>query len=108
MGRSFLTYWSRLQSQRTFSITGKIIAKNSRVFHNFICISFSSSVFPGNESGSESENETSETEEEFEDDLEYLRSLDPKETKDQDHYRVLGITKLRINATDDQIKKAYR
>lgn len=45
---------------------------------------------------------------EFEDDLEYLRSLDPKETKDQDHYRVLGITSLRIKATDEQIKKAYR
>ena len=45
---------------------------------------------------------------EFEDDLEYLCSLDPKETKDQDHYRVLGLTKLRIKATDDQIKKAHR
>ena len=36
------------------------------------------------------------------------RSLDPKETKDQDHYRVLGISKLRMAATDDQIKKAHR
>ena len=44
----------------------------------------------------------------FEDDLEFLRSLDPKETKDQDHYRVLGISKLRSGATDDQIKKAHR
>ena len=36
------------------------------------------------------------------------RSLDPKETKDQDHYRVLGLSKLRMAATDDQIKKAHR
>lgn len=31
----------------------------------------------------------------FEIDVEYLRSLDPKEWKDQDHYHVLGIKKLR-------------
>merc|ERR1712088_129717 len=30
------------------------------------------------------------------------------ETKDQDHYRVLGLSKLRMAATDDQIKKAHR
>merc|ERR1711915_406271 len=29
-------------------------------------------------------------------------------TKDQDHYRVLGLSKIRIDATDDQIKKAHR
>merc|ERR1719507_1757705 len=56
---------------------------------------------------SESEEEL-DAEVEFEDDLEYLRSLDPKETKDQDHYRVLGLSKLRMAATDDQIKKAHR
>lgn len=28
-------------------------------------------------------------------DITYLRSLDPKEWKEQDHYRVLGIRKLR-------------
>merc|ERR1719290_896240 len=44
----------------------------------------------------------------FEDDLDYLRSLDPKETKEQDQYRVLGLSKLRILATDDQIKRAHR
>merc|ERR1712025_891039 len=44
----------------------------------------------------------------FEDDLEYLRSLDPKETQEQDQYRVLGLSKLRILATDDQIKRAHR
>lgn len=41
-----------------------------------------------------------------EDDLEYLRSLDPKEWKDQDHYAVLGLKKLRHKATEDIIKRA--
>lgn len=45
---------------------------------------------------------------EFEDDVDFLRSLDPKEWKNQDHYAVLGIKKLRHKATDDDIKKAYR
>ncbi|XP_032520104.2 dnaJ homolog subfamily C member 2 [Danaus plexippus] len=44
----------------------------------------------------------------FEDDVGYLRSLDPKEWKKQDHYAVLGMKKLRIEATDDDIKRAYR
>lgn len=44
----------------------------------------------------------------FDDDVEYLRSLDPKEWKQQDHYAVLGIKKLRYKATDDDIKRAYR
>lgn len=43
---------------------------------------------------------------EIEDDLEYLRSLDPKEWKDQDHYAVLGLRKLRHKATEDIIKRA--
>ncbi|XP_044744684.1 dnaJ homolog subfamily C member 2-like isoform X1 [Coccinella septempunctata] len=42
------------------------------------------------------------------DDVEYLRSLDPKEWKHQDHYKVLGIPTLRIKATDEIIKAAYR
>ena len=62
----------------------------------------------GHESESDSESDESETEVEFEDDIDYLRSLDPKECKDQDHYRVLGLTTVRIKATDEQIKKAYR
>jgi len=62
----------------------------------------------GNESYSESESEESEVEDDFEDDIVYLRSLDPKECKDQDHYKVLGIPNLRYQATDDQIKRAYR
>lgn len=44
--------------------------------------------------------ERSESEEklladEFEVDINYLKSLDPKEWKDQDHYAVLGLGKLR-------------
>lgn len=42
------------------------------------------------------------------DDVEYLRSLDPKEWKKQDHYKVLGIEPLRIKATEEIIKTAYR
>lgn len=42
----------------------------------------------------------------FEDDILYLRSLDPKEWKEQDHYAVLGIKDLRHRATEDVIKKA--
>lgn len=45
---------------------------------------------------------------EIELDEKYLRSLDPKEWKDQDHYAVLGLQSLRHEATDNQIKKAYR
>ncbi|XP_018566094.1 dnaJ homolog subfamily C member 2 [Anoplophora glabripennis] len=45
---------------------------------------------------------------EYEDDVEYLRSLDPKEWKNQDHYKVLGIGSLRFKATEDIIKTAYR
>lgn len=44
----------------------------------------------------------------FDDDVEYLRSLDPKEWKSQDHYAVLGMKELRYEATDDDIKRAYR
>ena len=44
--------------------------------------------------------ERSESEEklltdEFVVDINYLKSLDPKEWKDQDHYAVLGLSKLR-------------
>eukprot|EP00092_Neocalanus_flemingeri_P001234 GFUD01001316.1.p1 GENE.GFUD01001316.1~~GFUD01001316.1.p1 ORF type:complete len:613 (+),score=231.39 GFUD01001316.1:42-1880(+) len=83
VGRWFLNQWDRINSNRTIS-------------HGVLSES----------SGSESEEE--DDEEMFEDDLEYLRSLDPKETQEQDHYKVLGISKLRILATDDQIKKAHR
>jgi len=83
VGRWFLSHWERLQSNRTISA--------------------------GNMSdSSEDEEDVGDDEDEFEDDIEFLRSLDPKECKDQDHYRVLGLAKLRIGATDDQIKRAHR
>ncbi|XP_031617916.1 dnaJ homolog subfamily C member 2 [Contarinia nasturtii] len=59
-------------------------------------------------SSASSIDEISANETEFEIDVDYLRSLDPKEWKDQDHYHVLGLKTLRYNATDDDIKRAYR
>ncbi|KAL1398986.1 hypothetical protein pipiens_008550 [Culex pipiens pipiens] len=44
----------------------------------------------------------------FELDVEYLKSLDPKDWKNQDHYAVLGLKKMRFVATEDDIKRAYR
>lgn len=46
-------------------------------------------------SSASSIDEISANETEFEIDVEYLRSLDPKEWKDQDHYHVLGLKNLR-------------
>lgn len=43
-----------------------------------------------------------------EDNVNFLRSLDPKEWKHQDHYAVIGLSKLRYRATEDDIRKAYR
>ncbi|KAJ3092035.1 hypothetical protein HK102_011383 [Quaeritorhiza haematococci] len=45
--------------------------------------------------------------EEEEETWELLQS-DPLQWKEQDHYAILGISKLRWNATDDDIKRAYR
>uniref|UniRef100_A0A240PP91 Uncharacterized protein n=1 Tax=Anopheles christyi TaxID=43041 RepID=A0A240PP91_9DIPT len=47
-------------------------------------------------------------EELFKVDIEYLKSLDPKDWKNQDHYHVLGLNKMRFTATDEDIKRAYR
>ncbi|KAL3286675.1 hypothetical protein HHI36_001172 [Cryptolaemus montrouzieri] len=44
----------------------------------------------------------------YQDDVDFLRSLDPKEWKHQDHYKVLGIPTLRYNATEEIIRLAYR
>ncbi|KZC11714.1 DnaJ like protein subfamily C member 2 [Dufourea novaeangliae] len=57
---------------------------------------------------SESSDDEDLSQYQFEDDLEYLRSLDPKEWKEQDHYAVLGLKKLRHKATEDVIKRAYK
>ncbi|KAK9456737.1 DnaJ domain-containing protein [Dipodascopsis uninucleata] len=47
------------------------------------------------------------SEEEEEEDPEML-SRDPKDWKNQDHYKVLGLSKYRYKATDEQIRKAHR
>lgn len=41
-------------------------------------------------------------------DTRYLLSLDPKEWRQQDHYRVLGLHAKRHAATEHDLKKAYR
>ncbi len=82
VGRWFLAHYDRMHNARATSI--------------------------GNDSPSESESEASDVEDDFEDDIVFLRSLDPKDCKNQDHYKVLGLTKLRFKASDDQIKRAYR
>lgn len=49
------------------------------------------------------------TEEIFDDQDEwdnYLKGLDPKDWKEQDHYRVVGLSKRRIDSTENEIKKA--
>lgn len=57
-----------------------------------------------------SSSEESEDDEGIDDDGDdaLLLGLDPKEWKDQDHYAVLGLKKLRYKATENQIKKAYK
>ncbi|KAJ1979653.1 Zuotin [Dimargaris verticillata] len=42
-----------------------------------------------------------------ENDAEYLDELDPNEWKEQDHYQVLGLSKLRFRATPDDIKYQF-
>ncbi|XP_055685698.1 dnaJ homolog subfamily C member 2 [Lutzomyia longipalpis] len=59
-------------------------------------------------SHSNSDSDISENEDKFSVDVDFLRSLDPKEWKDQDHYAVLGLKNLRFNATDDDLKRAYK
>lgn len=52
-------------------------------------------------------NKTISPEEEKESDS-YLITLDPTKWKDQDHYMVLGLQRLRYLADDDDIRKAHR
>lgn len=46
-------------------------------------------------SNASSESNISDDNSTFEVDVDYLKSLDPKEWKDQDHYAVLGLKQLR-------------
>ncbi|XP_075713433.1 dnaJ homolog subfamily C member 2 isoform X2 [Rhinoderma darwinii] len=59
----------------------------------------------------EDEKETSEESEDEEFQLEefaLLKTLDPKDWKNQDHYAVLGLKSLRYKATQKQIKAAHK
>uniref|UniRef100_A0A8C5DPU9 DnaJ homolog subfamily C member 2 n=1 Tax=Gouania willdenowi TaxID=441366 RepID=A0A8C5DPU9_GOUWI len=61
----------------------------------------------------ELEVEESSSEEEEDDELQLeehplLRTLDPKDCKNQDHYAVLGLPHLRYKATQRQIKAAHK
>ncbi|XP_040028745.2 dnaJ homolog subfamily C member 2 [Gasterosteus aculeatus] len=59
----------------------------------------------------EEEQESSEESEDEEFQLEeypMLRTLDPKDCKNQDHYAVLGLPHLRYKATQKQIKAAHK
>lgn len=42
------------------------------------------------------------------DDEKYLKNLDPRKWKEQDHYRILGLKHRRYLATEDEIKKACK
>lgn len=91
VGRWFQSHWNRLHAHRAISE------------HNE-----SGEIEVTSDDDSDDDNSGGEEEIEFEDDIVYLRSLDPKEIKDQDHYRVLGLTSVRIKATAEQVKKAHR
>lgn len=38
----------------------------------------------------------------------YIKNLDPKDWKNQDHYKVLALSKKRIDATESEIKKSCK
>ncbi|KAF8781615.1 dnaJ homolog subfamily C member 2-like [Argiope bruennichi] len=70
---------------------------------------YSLHVTSGNLAENEDEDDvSSEEDEHFEDNSDYLRKLDPKDWKNQDHYAVLGLKKKRYLAKESEIKKAYR
>jgi DnaJ homolog subfamily C member 2 len=55
-----------------------------------------------------SESSEEENEEQINKYLSFLQTLDPRDWKNQDHYKVLGIENLRYKATQNQIKKARK
>ncbi|BFZ10799.1 hypothetical protein BsWGS_13838 [Bradybaena similaris] len=58
---------------------------------------------------SSTDSDEEEEEDQFdEEDESLLLRLDPREWKKQDHYAVLGLSKLRYRASEDQIKRAYK
>ncbi|KAL1303982.1 hypothetical protein AAFC00_000427 [Neodothiora populina] len=85
VGPHFLAHARRRMHKRTFSEDDRIQAeKNVKKVEE------------------EDEGEISEPEDPM------MLARDPKDWKNQDHYAVLGITRYRYKATDEQIKKAHR
>lgn len=60
------------------------------------------------ESSDEEDEDSTTLEEETEDEVSYLRSLDPKDWKSQDHYAVFGLKNKRFEATEAELKKACK
>lgn len=61
------------------------------------------------EGGADSEDEKEQlSESDIVIDLKYIKCLEAKDWKDQDHYRVLGIPNLRVKASTKDVKKAYK
>ena len=61
------------------------------------------------EGGADSEDEKEQlSESDIVIDVKYIKSLEAKDWKDQDHYRVLGIPNLRVKASTKDVKKAYK
>lgn len=54
------------------------------------------------------EDDAVEVIEETPEEVKYLRGLDPNNWKEQDHYHVLGLQDSRANATEKEIKAAFR
>ncbi|EEB12438.1 conserved hypothetical protein [Pediculus humanus corporis] len=79
IGPHFLKYYKRLQGHSEFDDTNEEINEDIENTEHVV----------------------------FDDDVSFLRSLDPKDWKNQDHYAVLGMKWLRFKATDDDIKRAY-
>jgi len=75
-------------------------------FYNLQCLRYD---LTKEAAAGESDEETEHlTEDQIKLDIKYIKSLDVKGWKDQDHYRVLGIPDMRIKASTKDIKKAYK
>ena len=85
VGPHFLAHARRLRHKRTFSEDERIEASKT------------AKKVEDEDAGEISENEDP-----------MMLQRDPKDWKNQDHYAVLGLSKYRFRATEDQIKKAHR
>lgn len=87
------------------SLTSNSISLSGELLHvdRYQCMGkkfiefYSKSKQHGDFSNASSESNISDDNSSFEVDVDYLRSLDPKEWKEQDHYAVLGLKKLRYD-----------